>query len=170
MSAGFKGKLDEQLELAADGTINVKKWAASNRIDPDKVVEIRQLPNPLLPNLLLDMDCALFPSRAEAGTNLPAKEAMACGIPVILAANTGLNEIIDSGNCIALTKQKPIHDFGTEQWGESDVEEIVQVLEQLYADPSYRQKIGREGAAWIPSNGRTWENHARELKALIVSL
>ena len=81
---------------------------------------------------------------------------MACGIPVILAANTGVKDVIDGGNCIALTKQKPIHDFtecGTEQWGESDVEEIVQALERLYADSSYRHKMGRDGAAWILGQG-----------------
>jgi hypothetical protein len=72
-----------------------------------------------------------------------------------------------------LTNQKPIHDFtecGTEQWGESDVEEILQALERLYADTSYRHKMGQDGAAWILARGRTWANHARQLKSLIMSL
>ena len=157
LSAGFKGKLNAPLELAADGTIHVKKWVASNGINPDKVIEIKQIPNPLMPGILCDMDCAVFPSRAEACTNLPAKEAMACGIPVILAANTGVKDVIDRGNCIALTKQKPIHDFtecGTEQWGESDVEEIVQALERLYADSSYPPQDG-PGRRGVGSWART---------------
>src|SRR4029453_9829894 len=108
--------------------------------------------------VLCDMDCAVFPSRAEACTNLPAKEAMACGIPVILAANTGLKDVIDGDNCISLNKQNPIHDLGMEQWGESDVDEIVEALERLYADSSYRHRLGRDGAAWILARGRTWEN------------
>ena len=173
LSAGFKGKLAAPLELAADGSIHVKKWVASNGINPDKVMEIKQIPNPLMPGVLCDMDCALFPSRAEACTNLPAKEAMACGIPVILAANTGVKDIIDGGNCIALKAQKPILDFnecGTDQWGESDVEEIVQALERLYADSSLRHRTGSDGAAWIVARSRTWANHARQLKSLIMSL
>jgi glycosyltransferase involved in cell wall biosynthesis len=173
LSVGFKGKASAPLELASDGTIHVKKWVAMNGINPDKVIEIKQIANPLMPGVLCDMDCALFPSRAEACTNLPAKEAMACGIPVILAANTGVKDIIDGGNCLALTNQKPIHDFtecGTEQWGESDVEEILQALERLYADTSYRHKMGQDGAAWILARGRTWANHARQLKSLIMSL
>jgi glycosyltransferase involved in cell wall biosynthesis len=44
-------------------------------------------------------------SRCEAATNLPAKEAMACGVPVIVANNTGTKEIIDGDNCVALTSQ-----------------------------------------------------------------
>jgi glycosyltransferase involved in cell wall biosynthesis len=173
LSAGFRGKLAAPLELAADGTIHVKKWVASNGINPDKVMEIKQIPNPLMPGVLCDMDCALFPSRAEACTNLPAKEAMACGIPVILAANTGVKDIIDGSNCIALKNQKPVLDFkdcGTDQWGESDVDEIVQALERLYADSSFRHKTGRAGAGWIVGHGRTWANHARQLKSLIMSL
>ena len=170
LSEGFKGKLNAPLELADDGTVNVEKWVESNGIPPDKVIEVKQIPNLLMPRVLCDMDCAVFPSRAEAGTNLPAKETMACGVPVILAANTGLKDIIDSGNCIALTEQKPIDDRGTEQWGESNVEEIIQALERLYADSSYRQKMGREGAGWILANQRTWEGHARRLKSLIMSL
>ena len=173
LSVGFKGKLNAPLELASDGTIHVKKWAAANGINPDKVIEIKQIPNSLMPGVLCDMDCALFVSRAEACTNLPAKEAMACGIPVVLAANTGMKDLIDGGNCIALTQQKPVRDFtecGTEQWGESDVDEIVQALERLYTEPSFRHKTGRAGAAWILARGRTWSHHARQLKSLIMSL
>ena len=73
LSVGFKGKLNAPLELAADGTIHVKKWVASNGINPDKVIEIKQIANPLMPGVLCDMDCALFPSRAEACTNLPGQ-------------------------------------------------------------------------------------------------
>ncbi len=173
LSAGFKGKLKAPVELTPEGIIHVKKWVAMNGINPDKVIEIKQIPNPLMPGILCDMDCALFPSRAEACTNLPAKEAMACGVPVIVAANTGVKDLIDGTNCIALTHQKPIHDFpdcGTESWGESDVGEILHALESLYADASLRNKIGRAGAAWILARGRTWSNHARQLKSLILSL
>jgi glycosyltransferase involved in cell wall biosynthesis len=170
LSEGFRGKVSAPLELADDGTINVERWVVSNGISPDKVIEIKQIPNLLMPRVLCDMDCAMFPSRAEAGTSLPAKEAMACGVPVILAANTGLKDIIDGGNCIALAEQKPIYDCGMDQWGESDVGEMVQALERLYVDSSYRQKIGRQGAAWIPAHGRTWVDHAQQLKSLIMSL
>jgi glycosyltransferase involved in cell wall biosynthesis len=173
LSVGFKGKANARLELAADGTIHVKKWVAMNGINPDKVIEIKQVANPLLPSVLCNMHCALFVSRAEACTNLPAKEAMACGVPVVIAANTGMKDLIDEGNCLPLMKQDAIRDFtecGTEGWGESDLEEMVQALEKLYADTSYRQKIGSDGAAWIVAQGRTWANHARQLKSLVLSL
>jgi glycosyltransferase involved in cell wall biosynthesis len=173
LSAGFQGKLGAPLELTPQGVIDVKKWVARNGVDPTKIIEIGQVPNALMPSLLREMDCALAPSRAEACTNLLAKEAMACGVPVILAANTGVKDLIAEGNSMPLTRQRPVRDYplsGTEGWGESDVEEIVEALERLYSDTALRKRIGIAGAAWIVEEGRTWSNHARQLKSLLLSV
>ncbi len=172
-SVGFQGKLDVPLGLTPHGTIDVKTWVAKNGIDPRKVIEVGQVPNALMPSILREMDCALAPSRAEACTNLLAKEAMACGVPVILAANTGVKDLIAGGNAMALTRQKAVRDYphaGTEGWGESSVEEILEALERLYTDTMLRKKIGAAGAAWIVEEARTWSNHARQLKSLLLSL
>ncbi|HYK79256.1 MAG TPA: glycosyltransferase family 4 protein [Micropepsaceae bacterium] len=173
LSAGFQGKLHAPLGLTPHGTIDVRTWVARNGIDPAKIIEIGQVPNALMPSLLREMDCALAPSRAEACTNLLAKEAMACGVPVILAANTGVKDLIAEGNSLALTRQRTLRDYplaGTEGWGESDVEEILEALERLYSDTALRKGIGEAGAAWIVEKGRTWSNHARQLKSLLLSL
>ena len=89
---------------------------------------------------------------------------MACGVPVILAPNTGVKDLIAEGNAFALTRQQPVRDYphaGTEGWGESDVDEIVEALERLYSDSALRKKIGATGADWIVREDRTWSNHAR---------
>ena len=169
---GFQGRLDTALTLNANGAIDAPRWLAANGIDPANVIELPQTPNPLMPQVLRDMDCALQPSRAEACTNLLAKEAMASGVPVILAANTGVKDLIDGGNCVALTRQTPIRDHaagGTEGWGESDVEEILDALEKLYTDTMLRRTIGQEGAEWLLRNERTWHDHARKMKALLLA-
>jgi glycosyltransferase involved in cell wall biosynthesis len=127
----------------------------------------------MMASLLREMDCALAPSRAEACTNLLAKEAMACGVPVVLAANTGVKDLIAGDNALGLTHQAQVRDYphaGTEGWGESDVDEIVAALERLYSDNALRKKIGAGGAQWIVKEDRTWSNHARELKSLLLSL
>jgi glycosyltransferase involved in cell wall biosynthesis len=118
------------------------------------------------------MDVAIQPSRAEACTNLPVKEAMACGLPVIVGNNTGMKDLITGDNCIPLLKQAPvasIGDYHTEGWGESDVDEIVEALETMYADKARRLSVGSAAAHWVHSN-RTWQTHARRLKELILSL
>lgn len=173
MSAGFQGRLEVPLALDAQGLIDVRRWVAENGIDPAKVVDIGPVPNPLMPSVLREMDCALLPSRAEACTNLPAKEAMACGIPVILANNTGVRDLVGGDNCVALETQDPIPALpgsGTDGWGESRVEEIVAALEMLYTDHQRRRAIGAAGAQWILGERRTWRDHAAQLRDLVIAL
>jgi len=173
LSIGFRGRLDAPLGKTAEGRIDVKAWVARNGINPAKVIEIGPVPNAIMPPILREMDCALAPSRAEACTNLLAKEAMACGVPVVLASNTGVNDLIAGGNSLALTRQTPVEGFtqcGTEGWGESDVDEIVEALERLYRDAALRKKIGAAGAEWIIAENRTWANHAARVKSLLLSL
>jgi glycosyltransferase involved in cell wall biosynthesis len=171
-SIGVKGRLDAPLELDESGKLNVKKWVSDNGIDPARVIEIFQIPNQMMPMILREMDVALQPSRAEACTNLPVKEAMACGLPVIVAENTGMKDLIAEDNCFPLRKQSPIpdtDDWGSEGWGESDVDEIVEALELLYADHKRRKAIGTRAAEWILAN-RTWQRHASELKQFVLSV
>lgn len=173
MAAGFHGRLEHPLELSRDGRIDVAKWAARNGIDPQCVIDLPQTPNPIMPSVLREMDCAIAVSRAEACTNLPATEAMACGIPVILAPNTGVLDLARKDNCLYLTRQSPVTgvaDAGTDGWGESAVEEIVEALERLYTDRALARQIGLRGAEWIIRENRTWSAHAAKLKTLILSL
>ena len=172
LSIGFRGGLDVPLGQAPDGKIDVKNWVARNGVDPSKVIEIGSVPNAIMPSILREMDCALAPSRAEACTNLLAKEAMACGVPVILAPNTGVKDLVADGNCLALTRQQPVRNFdrgGTDGWGESDVDEIIEALERLYSDSGLRKNIGKRGAEWLLEKDRTWQNHARQVKSLLLS-
>jgi len=170
-AAGYKGRLDTALELDANGQLDVKKWVADNGIDPGKVVEIFRIPNQLMPAILREMDVAIQPSRAEACTSLPVKEAMACGVAVIVGENTGMKDLIKEGICVPLRTQGKVPGADSEMlgWGESDVGEIVETLEMLYRDHRRRRRIGSEAAVWIREH-RTWQNHAHELKKLVLSL
>jgi glycosyltransferase involved in cell wall biosynthesis len=173
LSIGFQGRLEEPLGATREGAIDVKNWVAKNGIDPEKVIELAPVPNAMMPAILREMDCALAPSRAEACTNLLAKEAMACGVPVILAPNTGVKDLIAADNAIALTRQTAVREDGAgsrEGWGDSDIDEIVEALERLYSDTALRKQIGANGADWIVKEERTWAHHAQALKALVLSL
>ena len=173
LSVGFRGRLAVPLEQNAQGQLDFKTWLARNGIDPARMIEIGPIPNTIMPALLREMDCALAPSRAEACTNLLAKEAMACGVPVIAAPNTGMKHLLTNENAVVLTREQPVRDYalsGTEGWGEADVEEIVEALERLYSDTALRNKIGETGAKWIVEADRTWSRHAVQLKSLLLSL
>jgi glycosyltransferase involved in cell wall biosynthesis len=68
-------------------------------------------------SVLQRADAALFTNRAEGGTNLPAMEAMASGLAVILSANTGHMDLIrlrdDDDDVDRLSGGKPDH---VEKW------------------------------------------------------
>lgn len=172
-AAGFQANLPAPLRLNSKGTLDLRRWVTENGISPHQYIDLPMIPNHQLPAVLREMDCALQASRSEACTNLPAKEAMACGVPVIVANNTGMRDLIDGDNCLPLTSQDPVTDqpgIGTDGWGESRVEEIVVALEKLYTDTQMRKRIGARGAEWIVEKRRTWRDHTTDLKAHLLRL
>lgn len=173
LAAGFRGRLQVPLRTDESGRLEIGRWAVENGIRSEQFVELPPLANQTMPFILREMDCALQVSRAEACTNLPAKEAMACGTPVILADNTGVKDLIDADNCVPLRHQVPVVPFansGTDGWGESSVDEIVAALERLYTDTRLRRSIGARGADWIVERGRTWRDHSLALKRYLLGM
>jgi glycosyltransferase involved in cell wall biosynthesis len=173
MSVGFKGRLAHPVETGAQGALNIPKWVQQNGINPQSVIDIGLVPNPMMPAVLREMDVSLQPSRAEACTNLPVKEAMACAVPVIAAANTGMRDLLRDDNCIALNTQRRV-DFGaaasTQGWGESDIDEIVAALEFAYEHRDRARQIGVRSRQWLLENDRTWQAHSRAVKAWILGM
>ena len=171
LAAGFRGNLTAPLGYNAEGGLDIPRWVAENGIPLRQFIELPRTPNPLMPAVLREMDCAIQVSRCEPCTNLPAMEAMACGVPVVLADNTGMRDLVDADNCLPLRSQRDVTaDCGTDGWGESHVDEIVAALETLYTDSSRRKRIGARGAEWIVERRRTWRDHASALKTHLLGL
>lgn len=149
-----------------DGRFDAVGWAVANGIRAEQVMDLGPVPNADMARILREADVGLFPNRGEGGTNLVAMECMACGVPAILSANTGHLDLIRDGNCLALTRQGPVSaPFGTDGWGESDVEEIVAALERLWSDRSGAAAIGRTGADFMAE--LTWERYAEGVAAVV---
>lgn len=154
-----------------DGQPDVIGWAAANGIADDAVIAVGPTPNIAMPHVIREADVALFPNRAEGGTNLVAMECMACGIPTILSANTGhLDLLRKPGVVIPLTRQGPVRHraFDTTDWGESDVEEAVEALETVYRDREGSQAMGQRAAAFMA--GMDWKRQTALLMRAIEPL
>jgi glycosyltransferase involved in cell wall biosynthesis len=173
-AVGFSGCLSSPLKKRPNGQLDIVGWAEENGVRPGRVADIGFQANSTIPTILREMDCAIQVSRAEACTNLVAMEAMATGLPVILADNTGVRDLVGEGNCVPMRRQTPVDPAqsggGSDGWGESDVEEILSGLEMLYTDSEKRRLIGSTAASWIVENGRTWPRHAELLKSYIRTL
>ena len=170
---GFRGRLSRPATIGADGQIDIMRWVGENGVDPRQVIDLGLIPNVLLPGVLREMDVALQPSRAEACTSLPVKEAMACGLPVIAALNSGMHDLLTDEISIPLRQQGESGPQGAapvEGWGESDLDEIDAALERVYQDREAAAAIGMRARDVLIANRRTWADHAAELKAWLLSI
>lgn len=162
----FAAMLNDNHELEPIRFVNgqipdVGRWTRDNGIPQEQVFHLDAVPQSHMPQVLREADVALFPNRAEGGTNLVAMECMACGLPTILSANTGHLDLIEDQNCYPLLKQGYIGGASYSGWGESDVDEIVAMLELAYADRENASLRGRRGVRFISQF--TWNNQMARL-------
>ena len=84
---------------------------------------------------------------------LPAAEAMACGLPVIISARAGASDIVhDGADALVLSDPK-------------DATALAAMIQRLYADRSFRERLGEEAAK--TARQYTWERNGRELTAIL---
>ena len=89
-------------------------------------------------------------------------EAMACGIPTYVSANTGQKDLINLIGCGAFRAQSVVKPSvamqTTQDWGETEVDEVVEAMEKVYTQ---REESRREAGqvalrmkdwAWGPLN------------------
>ncbi len=72
---------------------NFAAWAQKAGIKRHQFELLPATPNYLMPEVLADVDCAVFASRFEGGTNIAAMECIGCGIPTILSDETGHRDL-----------------------------------------------------------------------------
>jgi glycosyltransferase involved in cell wall biosynthesis len=155
----------QPVPFRSDGQIDVDAWTRANGIPEQQVLHLGRVPNAQMARILREMDVGLFPNRAEGGTNLVAMECMACAVPAILSANTGHLDLIRTDNCYVLERQGQVPDPECMDWGESDVEEILEALEAVYRDRAEASARGRRGAQMMAE--LTWGRMADRLAALL---
>lgn len=153
--------------LTGDGKLDPARWAYANGIAEQQFIDLGVVPNHLMARVLREMDVAIFPNRCEGGTNLVAMECMACGVPTILADNTGQRDLIATGSPYPLTVQRDVAPVGsgTDGWGETDVDEVVAALEHAYANRDDASRRGLAGAAAM--QGWSWKNQIGRLHSAL---
>ena len=114
---------------------SILNWLESQGVPRRNVVVPGILNSAQMASLLKQADLAVFPNRCEGGTNLVAMEAIACGVPTVLSANSGHLDLMRLGYpgiLPVLSKQKlniPVSDYENfEVWGESDPDCLLKVF------------------------------------------
>jgi glycosyltransferase involved in cell wall biosynthesis len=119
------------------------------------VIALPYLHNYIMPSVYRECDVAIFPSRAEGGTNLVAMETAAMGIPTFVSDNTGHQDLVKEAGFLSLGAQTPLQTKGAGQddWRESSVEEIIATWEKLYQ----ARDIYKTPAADIAKKMQAWD-------------
>ena len=151
-----------------DNRIDIRRWAFDNGADEGNFLDLGFLGRHQIAGILADCDAAVFPNRCEGATNLVAMEAMACGAPTILSANTGHMDLLVGDVCLTLDHQQPVPDRNGSRigWGESSVDELVERLEALYTDRSGARARADRARRFIRGE-RTWGIFAQAFVATI---
>ena len=141
--------------------VMIAAWAADNGVPADAFVDLGFLRREQIAPVLADCQAAVFPNRCEGATNLVAMEAMACGVPCVLSANTGHLDLMHGDVCFPLTEQAAVPDPDGSRigWGESSVEEVVDRLEAIHADRERARRKAEEALAFVRRE-RTWRAFA----------
>ncbi|MEB3342496.1 tetratricopeptide repeat protein, partial [Okeania sp.] len=159
-------------KVSQNKCLQITEWLLANDIPTNAVIDVGAIPNYMVGQILREADVAIFTNRCEGGTNLVAMESLACGIPTIISANTGHLDIINNSHCYPLLSQKSVkptpHFPGVEGWGESDVEEVVEMLEKVYSD-SENAKVKGSNAVNFMQN-LTWEKQIQRLLVVLENI
>lgn len=134
--------LKTRLELLGSKTPNIPQF------DDDRVVvHSGTWPLERIKQLLLDSDCMLFLSKGE-GFGMTPREAMATGLPVVLADNTGMSDVCDTRyNWPIRTAQVEVSPLGGD-WYIPDWDDAVDALRWLYTNRKRAYNKAYEGALW----------------------
>ncbi|ABC23720.1 glycosyltransferase family 4 protein [Rhodospirillum rubrum] len=165
-------------EIDGQGRLKIKAWAAAHGLPAEAVIDLGPLTNAQAPRLMREADLAVFANRCEGGTNLVAMEAMACGVPVALSANTGHLDLIAGSRqlgepvCWEMRGQSAIAelsgDLGRTGWGETSVEEVTETMEAAYRDRDENRRRGSAGARFMA--GWSWDTQVARLVDLLAEV
>jgi glycosyltransferase involved in cell wall biosynthesis len=89
----------------------------------------------------------------EDSFNLPALEAMACGLPVVLSSSAGMSDYLKDG-VDGLVLRNPL-----------DANELAAALQRLLANPSLCATIGANASQ--TASLFSWDRHAEEIYRLL---
>ena len=156
------GNVEGEPQSGSDGTCDIKQWIIENGVPEANVHDYGMVANHLMPEVFAQADVAVFPNRCEGGTNLVAMEAMTCGLPCILSANTGHLDLMSDDNCYPLMSQSEVTGLPyAKDWGESDLTEVVEQLERVYADKLEAKRKGDQAAKFM--RDWSWEKRTKYL-------
>lgn len=153
-------------------------------IPPHQFIDLGLEGNQQIANIMRKCHAAIFPNRSEGGTNLMAMEAIACGLPVILANGTGQSDLIrllpqlrelSMNRPLQLQfafhpqfTNKELYQAYEKNWFWADENELYEKMHLVYRHYAYHAQNATGLAKSIQQF--TWKSYYQQLKAIANSL
>ena len=135
----------------------------ANGISSDRVIDLGPVENPDFAAIHRNMHCALFLSKFEGGTNLPAMETIASGVPTVLSAASGHLDLLNiSPSLTPLAVSQSVTpnfvDKGSGEilsldqvprfkgWFFPSVSETVKVIDKIYKNYDWARSLALKSA------------------------
>ena len=161
----FKDNPDVRLVLKTQsGTLGHVEYVGMGDIQViDALWEVEKLQA-----YMSEVDCMVFPSRGE-GFGIPPLEAMATGLPTIIADNTGMSDYANPEYNIAIptASVEPAQRY-PQKWGDvgnwynPDYEELKKAMKWVYDNQDEAKAMGDRSSQWVHENW-TYKNTAEKL-------
>jgi glycosyltransferase involved in cell wall biosynthesis len=156
MAFELAGHIKTVPQPATDYGLAFTPWLLEQGLPEGSFIDLPFTHNLLMPWVLRECDVAIFPNRCEGGTNLVAMEAMACGVPTYVAYNSGQKDLVDLIGCGGFMTQRTVKSTPAmntlQDWGETDVDEVIEKLEYVYTQREAAKrdamKVAERVAAW----------------------
>lgn len=154
----FKNRNDVKLKLNSKGQeddvlSSLKKWIEEEKITNIEL-NLNRLSQEEYLQFMSSLDCYVNVAKGE-GFSIPPREALALGLPCILADNTAQQTICRTGYVKPITSQiqEPawfeVYLQYHGHWFNSSVEDVAQGLKDVYENyPDHLEKAKR-GRAWV---------------------
>ena len=135
----------------------------ANGISSERVIDLGPVENPDFAAIHRNMHCALFLSKFEGGTNLPAMETIASGVPTVLSAASGHLDLLNISPsltpfAVSQSVMPSFVDQGSGQilsldqvprfkgWFFPTVSETVKVIDKIYKNYDWARSLALKSA------------------------
>lgn len=135
------------------------------------IVVDRDISEAELPDFYRQHSCLLLPLRG-AGPGLVGLEAMACGLPVIVAQASGMQEYTKYCYPIGYSVAKTTHHCvpaPEPYWLDLSITDMVNGLINFYANPTAAELLGQQASDYVRTEW-TWTKAAERLDYILTAL
>jgi len=152
----FQNNEHVELTIKTDKPNRAKNYV--RKLTNNILIENRTINENNMPSFIKSFDCLVLPTKGE-GFGLPALQAMALGVPVIITDYSGCTDFANDDTAFLLKPERivikddmdRIPQFVRRSWADVSVEQISDVMQYVYDHPAEVKNKVRQAELFVKS-------------------